>query len=87
MNKEKEINRLGKVITNSDYFGENNDELMLAQDILDAGYGNVKQAVKEAINLAKCYLHNNHNLDSELVKISIDKELNELMVDLYGVKL
>lgn len=42
-NRLEEMYSLSRVIANSVHFGEHNDENMLAQDILDASYGNIKE--------------------------------------------
>lgn len=91
---EHEIERMAKVLyghyCGNDKCGKckqpNCIDYIRATHLANAGIGDKKQAVKEAFDLAKCYLHSNPNLDSELVKVSIDRELDELFTELYGAE-
>lgn len=62
MNRLEEIYNLSKVIAGSVHFGEHNDENMLAQDILDAGYGDVKQYQDEIARLQTELMHREEDL-------------------------
>lgn len=88
MNKLEEIDRLGKVIANSGYFGKHNDENMLAQDILDAGYGNIKQAVKEfAEKLKEIAIDISKDVGIEYSVLrtqTLLEQIDNLITELYG---
>lgn len=87
MNNENEIERMESILSRCIAVTQTYkllDKHKTAKNLVNAGIGDKKQAVKEAFNLAKCYLHSNPNLDSELVKISIDRELDNLITELYG---
>lgn len=96
-NRLEEIYNLGNVIAGSEHFGERNDEFMLAQDILDADYGNVKQYQDEIGRLETELAHRKEDLahadekvfyremavklEEEKIKKQAVKEFADMVVD------
>lgn len=88
MDKQKEIEEMAKVIFESgvalegaDFtLGVNGDDhfTRLAQRLINAGYGNVKQAVREFAEELKASFYN-----MDYSAIAIDNKIDNLITELY----
>lgn len=72
-NRLEDMYRLSRIIASSKHFGEHNDENMLAQDILDAGYDSVEQVRKKTARdiLCKWWIENiaiNNEIENDYVE-------------------
>lgn len=89
MNKEKEIDRLGKAMCEkfrSDHCGNDCEcaNEFIAEKLINAGYGNVKQAVKEFAEKLKSNSKRFGNIDSDNYYVWFESELDKLFNELYG---
>lgn len=102
MNKEKEIEKIGKVMCKefrSEHCGNDCEcaNEFIAETLIDAGYGNVKQAVKEFGERIKDFIFQNTSIGCVTVcgeeypvnKLSCTPEalydkIDDFMTELYG---
>lgn len=88
MNKKKEIEEMTEAVMCAMEYREKTDTPnfeLIAQNLINTGYGNVKQAVKEfAEKFKKEFLKNFPTLFTDAIYQCTDSELDNLITELYG---
>jgi hypothetical protein len=89
MNSEKEIEKMGKAMCEefrSDHCGNDCEcaNEFIAEKLINAGYGNVKQAVKEFAEKLKSNSKRFGNIDGDNYYVWFESELDKLFNELYG---
>lgn len=88
MNKEKEIEEMTEAVMCAMEYREKTDTPnfeLIAQNLINTGYGNVKQAIKEfAEKFKKEFLKHFPTLFTDAIYQCTDSELDNLITELYG---